>query len=184
MRTNFTSLLSCLYVSIARHPTTLRMSCSEMKRSLVSSFPRSHTSMKCFLCFPIIWGINKPKRKWHMMARESALMANLCRIMAEYPFQVHMLHLMICYFCHWGLQVQLFHDKSTLAPPSLARFTHPCWCAWSYVSSSVWNIFALCVKLSFLLVHKCVTTSMCEALSFGPYWQCYLVVGYGVNNMC
>ena len=34
------------------------------------------------------------------MTGESALMANLCGPMAKNPRHVHMLHLMVCYFCN------------------------------------------------------------------------------------
>jgi hypothetical protein len=34
------------------------------------------------------------------MAGESALMANLCGPMAEYPIEVHMMHLVVCYLCN------------------------------------------------------------------------------------
>ena len=37
------------------------------------------------------------------MAGEPALMASLCGPMAEYTTQVHMQHLMVCYFCNVGL---------------------------------------------------------------------------------
>ena len=63
------------------------------------------------------------------MASESAFMAGLCRTMAEEPFGIDMLHLVVRYFCDGGLKVQSLDNKTTLATPSLPKSSHPGGCA-------------------------------------------------------
>ena len=73
--------------------------------------------------------------------------------MAEEPFQVHMLHLVVRYFCDGGLQVETLDNKTALATPSLPKTSHPGGCARTCVTLPIWNIFSLGVEFSFLLVH-------------------------------
>ena len=49
------------------------------------------------------------------MASEYALEVGLCGTMAEEPFEVDMLHLVVCYFHDRGLKVQSLDNKTALA---------------------------------------------------------------------
>jgi hypothetical protein len=82
-------------------------------------------------------------------------MPTLCGTMAKEALEVHMVHLMVCYLCYRGQQVQSLDDESTLASPSLPRSSHPCRCPWACVALSIRNVFALRIKLSFHVVHVC-----------------------------
>jgi hypothetical protein len=79
-----------------------------LKDKEVTSSPLSHTSIKYFLCLPIIYGIDNPNHKWLMINSRICAERWLeyllkCPVfvapLQKKPFEVDMLHLVICYFC-------------------------------------------------------------------------------------
>ena len=54
----------CFYCEAASDIADVLLINEEVSGELLPSLARFH---ECFMCFPIIWGIDKPSRKWHMM---------------------------------------------------------------------------------------------------------------------
>ena len=144
----------------------------------MSSSPCSHASMKRFRCFPIIWGTDKPNRKWHMMNsltctkrwHENLL---LWPIFVD-PWQ-NIPFRFTC-FISWYVISAIKGSRYNCFTTNLhwhpLRWPDPRILA--DVRGHVWpfpfgTYLPFTSNFRFLWYMSFVTSGMCEALSFGPY---------------